>query len=267
MRDTTTRGDESTGEVLLVQRRVALFGFVGVCLTIVSVVISTVQFHVEKVDFPLFARGLLILGGVVMAVAWLSCRKEQRSLAFVRAIEIAATLACTVTFSVMCTQFPAVVRPDLVATLIIAQVVTARAILVPSSGRRTAVISVIASIPLFGVALVVGERLEAITPGGVTITARQLLGSAFAWTVLTTSLATVAASVIYGLRRQVRKAMELGQYTLLEKLGEGGMGQVFRARHAMLRRPTAVKLLHSESAEDLARFEREVQLTAQLTHP
>ena len=66
-----------------------------------------------------------------------------------------------------------------------------------------------------------------------------------------------------------RRLKKLGQYSLEEKIGEGAMGEVHRATHRMLRRPTAVKLLPAEksSPQTIERFEREVQLSSQLTHP
>jgi eukaryotic-like serine/threonine-protein kinase len=83
----------------------------------------------------------------------------------------------------------------------------------------------------------------------------------------------VASVVVARLQRSARRsaleAKQLGQYLLDEKLGSGGMGVVYRGHHAMLRRPTAIKLLQVEKTteETVRRFEREVRLTCTLNHP
>lgn len=94
------------------------------------------------------------------------------------------------------------------------------------------------------------------------------------WTfsaLLLLALAGLAASgvLVRRMGNRIEAIKQLGQYTLEEKIGEGGMGKVYKARHALLRRPTAVKLISSTTvdSENLARFEHEVQLTSQLTHP
>lgn len=85
----------------------------------------------------------------------------------------------------------------------------------------------------------------------------------------------VGARAIYSLGREVAKARELGSYHLVEQLGVGGMGEVWRAEHRMLARPAAIKLVRPEVLDGggegkgvaLKRFEQEAQATALLRSP
>ncbi len=88
------------------------------------------------------------------------------------------------------------------------------------------------------------------------------------------SLAIFGFTLVVGrLRRDAQraamKAQHLGQYSLEEKIGSGAMGVVYRGCHAMLRRPTAIKMLDVDKVNEgsMQRFEHEVQITCQLNHP
>lgn len=66
------------------------------------------------------------------------------------------------------------------------------------------------------------------------------------------------------------KSLALGNYILIEKIGAGGMGQVYKARHRRMDRLVAIKLLPQALTKDpaaIARFEREVKAAAKLRHP
>jgi serine/threonine-protein kinase len=137
---------------------------------------------------------------------------------------------------------------------------------IPNTWRRcAAVVAVLAASPLV-LFIVQGAWLRPLDP---TIFRIGLLQIGF-FVTFAAVIAVVACSRIEVLRRQAGEARKLGQYVLKEKLGEGGMGEVYLAQHVLLRRPCALKLIRPERAGDsktLRRFEREVQATAALTHP
>jgi eukaryotic-like serine/threonine-protein kinase len=160
-------------------------------------------------------------------------------------------------------------RPELVASLTTLTVCILRAVLIPSSTLRTLVLTAIAAAPCLVVAWIVHRDTSVVNAAGFHQTRLSVTLNTGIWWLVQVVVATLTTRVIYGLRQRVREARQLGQYMLEKKLGEGGMGVVYRASHALLRRPTAVKLLVSERAGERAiqRFEREVRLTARLTHP
>lgn len=105
---------------------------------------------------------------------------------------------------------------------------------------------------------------------------RELLPVLALSILIAAGLAYISARRVYGLSRALTRAREVGSYRLTERLGKGGMGEVWKARHRMLARPAAIKLIREDrtagtSASDaeyyLERFQREVQSTASLRSP
>ena len=114
------------------------------------------------------------------------------------------------------------------------------------------------------------DRAEAFRPLHILrIGFWSIFGLLLAGAVLIYVLMRLANRLQTAARKAALKAKQLGQYALDDKIGEGAFGAVYRAHHALMRRPVAVKLLQTEklNQSSAARFEREVQLTSQLTHP
>jgi serine/threonine-protein kinase len=251
------------------QRRLALFCGVALSVFVVVMTFANVAYQTLPETRPerLIPLNLLTLGGLstLAFVLFFVLLRRPLSLGTLFALDIAA-----VTIVGLALGVGMVLSADRVVNVFSTFIfntfsVFTRMAIVPSSGQRTLVVSSAAFTPHLLAAPVVAVGLpdDLNMPAIFTVLGGAVFCSA---AVL---LASIGSHVIYGLRRQIAEAQQLGQYTLLEKIGEGGMGSVHRAEHAMLRRPTAIKLLRVDKAGELSisRFEREVQLTAQLTHP
>jgi serine/threonine-protein kinase len=103
-----------------------------------------------------------------------------------------------------------------------------------------------------------------------------VLAQVFLPTAIAAGITPIAARIVYGLTVEVKRAREMGSYRLLEKLGEGGMGEVWRAEHRLLARAAAIKLIRpaalggrsaASAREAVKRFEREARATAALRSP
>jgi serine/threonine-protein kinase len=206
-----------------------------------------------------------LLASLTFGSVWLLTRTRRFSITALRTLEIATLLVGCTLFALMGAymmrlQIEAGLEIGIGAfagLLACANTVMARAITVPSTTRRTLVASTVAMAPLVPAAIAASQGSAAMVINIVN------------WCAVSIAVATIGSHVIFGLRAEAARAKKLGQYTLEEKIGAGGMGVVYKASHAMLRRPTAIKLLPPDRAGEasLLRFEREVQMTAQLSHP
>jgi serine/threonine-protein kinase len=156
--------------------------------------------------------------------------------------------------------------PNTVGVSWIAVLIVLHPAIVPNTGGRTLAASfAAASMDLVGVG-VAGLRGVELPPMAVVLWASLP-------NYIAAGLALVPATVIRHLGRQVGNARELGSYQLGELLGRGGMGEVYRGRHRMLRRPAAIKLIRPDplsgrpKPQAVHRFRREAEAVAALHSP
>ncbi len=138
-------------------------------------------------------------------------------------------------------------------------------IFIPKSWQRAAwfVIPAAATPLLVACGVCWFDPLVADRIDGQWLTAASLL------TGLAALVSLAGAYTISSLRTAAFRARKFGQYRLLQRIGKGGMGEVYLAEHELLKRPSAIKLIRPGIAADeraLARFEIEVQSTAKLSH-
>ena len=140
-------------------------------------------------------------------------------------------------------------------------------LLVPNTPTKILVTSLLAA-SMGPVALAISAATTGTFVGAPFDIATYFLTS----TYLCATVAYVIARVVHRVNLRLKEAREIGSYELIEPIGEGGMGEVWRAQHRLLARPAAIKLIRSgmlgqshRAREALVgRFEREARETAAL---
>jgi len=203
-----------------------------------------------------------------MGLLWLLASRGQLTRAGLGALDAVGFVVACGFLSIMAWNDEGQILQVLLALIVTVMI---RAILVPSRPGRTVVLSILAFLPTV-IVCVARHDPTAFLPGFAPDYQKQYMTlNTILWSILGTTLATITSRVTYGLRRQVAEANELGQYVLEEKIGGGGMGEVWRARHRLLIRPAAIKLIRPAVSGDpdllLRRFEREARATAALRSP
>ena len=141
-------------------------------------------------------------------------------------------------------------------------------LLVPARPRTTLMVSILC-------AATMPAGLSALAAAGLIATHPADFASAALSGVVAVGIASVASRAMYGAGSQIAAARTVGSYELVESIGRGGAGEVWKAQHLLLARPAAIKLMLPEGLQGprearekaLARFTREAQVTAELSSP
>jgi serine/threonine protein kinase len=271
------RGLDSSSGLGFVRKRLALLGktlflvsFGFYLFLLASLVL------IGGAPFVAVVRGPVALGhlcaSLTMVLLWLLASRARPTLWSLGALDAVSFVLAGGFLSLMTIEDEGQILQTLLALTVTVMV---RAILMPSRPGRTTLLSALVFLPTV-VMCIARHHPTAFLPGfspgyqKLHMTLNTVL-----WSVLGTTLATIVSRVLYGLRRQVAEASELGQYLLEERIGGGGMGEVWRARHRLLIRPAAIKLIRQRALGTMSgdpellvrRFEREARATAALTSP
>jgi serine/threonine-protein kinase len=214
-------------------------------------------------------RGTQAVAFAISSALFLVARGHRFSHSLVLKLSLVYEVLLCAVLSVGAQWFTATVQGTFVTMTLTCVVIAIFPLIVPTPPLQTFIAALISAAtgPL---ALTVVAWLGVLTPQMDDYLVVSVFHS------ISVVVAVYGSRLIYGLNRDVAEARELGSYRLEERLGIGGMGEVWRARHRLLARPAAIKLVRLDASLDnrapatgrlMQRFEREAQVTASLTSP
>lgn len=215
--------------------------------------------------FYLLLRGI---GLLVLLVAVLQIFGTKRiSGARMRGLDIFVTSSLTILITISCIEFGGIASP---LAMGVVTVLLSRSVVVSDHWKR--------GILPIGL-IVVSYPLTLLVMAGFSPTIAAQFSESRTLARFVVNLMFVGAAgvivvagghMVWALKRQVYNSRTLGCYRLKKRVGAGGMGEVWLAHHNALRRDVAIKILKPEKGNDskaIARFEREVHATSELSHP
>jgi len=273
---------DTSGGLEFVRERLALLGKMVFLLSFgfLLLMVASVAF-VGGVPLGVAVRLPVTLGHFLatsmIGLLWLLASRKPPSRALLGAIDAICVIAGCGFLAIMTLADVFQIQQAISAITVTTM---ARAILVPSRPPRTMIITALAFVPTIAMCILHHYPSGMVPPiDGKPFSPEfqkaHLILNTVLWSVLGITLTTVTSRVTYGLRQQVAEVSELGQYILEEKIGGGGMGEVWRARHRLLIRPAAVKIIRRDVLSAMGgdpgllmrRFEREARATAALKSP
>lgn len=260
--------NESTRKLL--RQRMMIAAIATLCFLITIKIVVVLFGETTLYDFMTRLTASILLAGVIVHLY----RTPKISLRRLRIIELVVGIALTAE----CTWILIAETQNKIAnnglnelpalfvalSFVFAIFIAIYGMFIPSNWRRTVFITCLAAL----IPTITATVLRQCYP--VLQSVENFPGfAAPTLTMVMAMVATLASHVVHQVRREIEKAKQYGQYQLLEEIGQGGMGVVYKAKHRMLKRPAAIKLIRNEIADDpatIAEFEQEVQLSAELTH-
>ena len=258
---------EGASDDELLHRRLTVFYGYFSALVVVSWVASVTSDAPEGWDPAALAMILRVQGvlALILSGVFVTLRFWVRRGPLLRALDALATVATAVAAAVAVAVVPRALSVDVSVVAFFILFFTLRAALVPSRPWLATLIAALCAVPFaIGLDQVYRRAGPALVPDPAAATSNVIANF-----VAAVGGVFLVSRTFYGLRSAVERAVQLGQYVVHEKIGEGGMGAVYRASHALLKRPTAIKLIAPDRAGDnaTARFEREVLAASRLSHP